>query len=612
MSKKNIDLFTYYFINSIVMSTQKDYDTDCNIIDVNNNKTLQDLDIDNKLNEVINEKNNITEMIKQLKEKEEFLEKEKIRIQNEKVENDRLEKERLEAERIEKERLEKERIEREKLDFEEKHQFKIKEEYSDEYIKMKHNEIINNIESITKIYVEKIGPINVDSLRNYLINNKIIGINIGPICSAGNCWYHYNQYYLLYINIYGEVNCSITSGDCRHGNEFNIFKNLKNNNTMEVVPRNFIDNIVTNNKLIGYFYSTDVLNYKISESLTISNERINNISNLNIWQIEKNKLFLKTEKERILKEGKLTEENINLFAENIMEELPNYNSYCIPGDKNSLLDKFKKLKIVGIINYITGLHEDFYTVRGHYPHPFIGETDIRTKYTYNNLNTIFIDIYGNFYKGTCSDIITKYNYHNPPTQQEFNQFIYIKPFEKELDKKDYNLTTNELNNLISSEKLEIFNNIKRNISTDIFNTTKKIKELNQELRIRLAEEDFNKKNRELRELTNKYKLPFEKFYEIHSTDNSIASEISDFLKSYVGEIKYELFENNPFISQINIVNYINKCIQKKLDKENLEKQKIENERLTILKKEQELKENKKKQEELLRQQKLNNTIQSFI
>ena len=55
------------------MSTQQVYDNDCNIID-KNSEQIESItsQFDNKIVELENEKNKIAEMVKQLKEKEDF------------------------------------------------------------------------------------------------------------------------------------------------------------------------------------------------------------------------------------------------------------------------------------------------------------------------------------------------------------------------------------------------------------------------------------------------------------------------------------------------------------------------------------------------------------
>jgi len=295
-------------------------------------------------------------------------------------------------------------------------------------------------------------------------------------------------------------------------------------------------------------------------------------------------------------------------------------------------------------------------------------------YNYNIITIIYIDIYGNLYIGRVSDKVSNPRRDSTMnldtgniniTYKEFFELIYKNPFldgpvlkEKLLtdctynqiysgkiygDNKIYvyapfanssqyksnalkiNLSQDEINN----KKLEVFNEIKKDISNDIFNTCKLIKKISCDINLKNNSFDRNRDKtidqsnrhqqeitqmtRELNNFISKYNIPFKSFSDTSDTDECLIKNINHFLKLYVGEIKYEFFEND---SNINIINYINNSIKiNKLDKELLEKQekqKIENERLIKIKEKEELEKIRKKQEELLKQQKLNNAIQSII
>lgn len=341
--------------------------------------------------------------------------------------------------------------------------------------------------------------------------------------------------------------------------------------------------------------------------------------------IEPNIICNKSEKERIFKEYIFNDEKINILSQNIIEELPTIVSYYIPINKNKLLETLKNYKIVDIIKYITGPFIDYYdSPTG----PGFSYESQRIEFDYDIIHFDYIDVFGNVYSGKANDRLNPHRIRNSNgnisghfpyiTQNEFNTAIYIEPFKNKIFSDNRMKSPNELSTLITNKKIEIFNNIKKDISTDIFNTTEKIIKIENSIKTSeynlkdyrvgnnysIIQESINKNNRELTKLTNKYKLPLSKLRYIE--------DIKNFLKSYVGEIKYEFFENDTFISSINIITYINKCIHDKQEKERLEnekialeKKKIENERLAILQK-------KKEQKELLKKEKYNTMIQSLL
>jgi hypothetical protein len=295
----------------------------------------------------------------------------------------------------------------------------------------------------------------------------------------------------------------------------------------------------------------------------------------------------------------------------------------------------------------------------------LNDIEVKGFYTFNIITSIFIDIYGNLYIGRIYDKNGNQDanglFETPkPTYKEFSQELFMKPFQVgpvsitklkythqifyskipfdklfseglyQINKKDIKLSPEEINNI----KLKIFYEIKKEISKDIFDTSKMIKQIKPIVKFRNSRykeyfvkdwkvftyfDEIRKETFKLNHYINKYNIPFESFS--NESDEYLIKDINDFLKKYVGEIKYEFFENK----NININYYINNCVKiNKLDKrlyyneidkellEKKEKQKIENERLIKLKNKKKLEENRKKQEELLKEKKLNNAIQSII
>jgi hypothetical protein len=305
----------------------------------------------------------------------------------------------------------------------------------------------------------------------------------------------------------------------------------------------------------------------------------------------------------------------------------------------------------------------------------LNDIEIKGFYTFNIITSIFIDIYGNLYIGRIYDKNGNQDTNGlfetlKPTYKEFSQELFMKPFQLgpvsitklkythkifyskipfdklfseglyQINKKEIKLSPEEINNI----KLKIFYEIKKEISKDIFDTSKMIEQIKPIVKYKIfcykknCTDDYDykkyfdkdwkvftyfdeirRKTFELNHYINKYNIPFESF--LHKSDEYLIKVINNFLKKYVGEIKYEFFENK----NININYYINNCVKiNKLDKglyyneldkellEKQEKQKIENENLIKLKNEKKLEENRKKQEEILKQQKLNNAIKSII
>jgi len=435
--------------NSDLPNIKDENDNSNNIIIIKNKTNI----FNNHLSELENEENKISEMIKQLKDKEEYIKKEKIRMTTEKLENEKLEKERIEKERIENEKREEERIEKERIEKEENHKLKIKEEYSDEYFKIKAEEIINVI-NIGSYYITFL-----DKIRENLISNKIIGCNKGP--TAG--W----TSFFVFINIYGEI--FFTANEYCNPGYYPPNTDLKPGKNLEISPKNFIEEKVISKKLIEYFLKDT--HYQ-DKDLAFLNSKVG--EKKNIWELEKTKLILTEIKKDKFTKYNLVEEEINDLLENINTCLPIYKSFSEPINEIELIDKLKKLKIIDIISFTTGPNENIYNVNKNAFHigGGVGPNYINDKVISYEINVNFIDIDGKIYHGKTPDTFSYYR-QSPwnsgiISRSEFNDIIFKKTLENPPKEKFTDNIENKFMLIANLIRNEAFLSVKNCLTKDLF------------------------------------------------------------------------------------------------------------------------------------------------
>ena len=214
------------------------------------------------------------------------------------------------------------------------------------------------------------------------------------------------------------------------------------------------------------------------EKMTDENGNVNNIINM-----KKNKELLKKLPNVFLycsDKGYYGENNDNIIG-NIKIYLPIYES--------KLLNNITLFNIVDIMVYTSGPFSQEYDVVC--PPGYCNWIPRTSNYDYNLITIIYIDIYGNLYIGRVADKLSprrQATLHlsrgdTTITYNEFFEYIYINPFLDGPVLKEklfmYNssqyksaplkikLSQEEINN----KQLEIFNEIKKDVSNDIFNLT---------------------------------------------------------------------------------------------------------------------------------------------
>ena len=368
------------------MSSQNDYDKDCNIIDNNPIKPIIQGEIDNKLNELENEKNKIAEMMKQLKEKEEFLEKEKIRMQNEKIENDRLEKERLEAERIENERLEKERIEKEKIE------------------------------------TERLEKEKLDNEETYLITNinKVRFYNILK-----------NQYSLEYLRklktLFLENIIDIDDTSIEYlRNVALYYRHRKDNDNMYKYYKLIIDKEDNKNKNYGLYYEEVQLINELKLEKKFGKE-----GKIEIDRFLKNKLTLNdyTNFDKAIEYYDEKECNLESIYQKIIVKMKNEKFMGSSGE-DKLIDKLRKYKIIGVNYGKCGEGKGRYNVWETVPPGFGGAIPNNDfDYNYDIIYIAFVDIGGNLYINECHSKLKPTWYNNMIIKNiDWERELFIKPF----------------------------------------------------------------------------------------------------------------------------------------------------------------------------------------
>jgi len=323
--------------------------------------------IDNKLQELDNEKDKIAEMIKQLKEKEEFIEKEKIRLEKERIENDKIEKERIEKERIENERLEAERIEKERIE---------------------------------KEILEKE---RLDKEENYLIStiNRLRFYNILK-----------NQYpidYLIKLKelfLHNNIDTDDTSIEYLR-NVALYYRHRKDYDNMYKYYKLIIDKEDNKNKNYGLYYEEVQL---INDKLLKKSENV--FSSLNY------EYFMPFYDENY---------DLEIIYKKIIDELKSRNFMGVSYDDN-LIEKLRKYKIIGVNYGKSETHKGYYDLSNMaapgQPCGFNGTQE----YTWEDIYIIFVDIGGNCYYNQHPSQLKPSWYNCNVNKINWIQELFIRPF----------------------------------------------------------------------------------------------------------------------------------------------------------------------------------------
>ena len=310
----------------------------------------------------------------------------------------------------------------------------VKKEYSCEYITKIYNIILKHVKPCyTSRLLEDLYKYNIVSYQFNIINNLLC---------------------IIYVNVYGDCfgYLGYIEDDTKMLFKYYPFPEIKTDDVMiirDIMPKTYLTKIIQNKSLYllatNYYtnsYDSDYKTLHIKPTFfgCKSVNFFGPIELLNIWIIEKRKIFIKNEKDKIIKNkttNDFSEDELNIIQENILFDVKEYNAILNIHITNinvkinyvKLAKKLKEFKIIGFY------YKEIKKIIGKYNKDNLNKSTCNKKctvadmesYYFDKIIVNYIDIYGNNYNSVFNTLLEPF-WDNISGIYDFSKYLYLAPF----------------------------------------------------------------------------------------------------------------------------------------------------------------------------------------